>query len=138
MQDWCRNHGGDLPKHPIDEYTVTAVEAAVADLEEQRRTDQTMLKTSYQAGPVKVYWGFDTEVGKLVAMNRAGEASGMTKTCHVSHLSVHPQYGAWLAFRALIIVPDVEGPAASMAFAAGGAWIRAAGMGRAGICTRVD
>ena len=43
-------------------------------------------------------------------MSRAGEASGQVRTDRSTHLSVHPVYGPWIAFRAFIVYPGIQGP----------------------------
>jgi len=90
FRTWCEERV--LPAAPLDSYVEQAVKAATL---EERETI--------------VYWAHDTAPGKLVAMNRAGSASGQVMTDQ-SHLSVHPEFGPWLAFRALIVIPGVVGP----------------------------
>ena len=92
---WYRTEDDiDRVQNPIETYTSGVLEEALGQHEER----------------YKIYWAQDMEEGKLVAMNRAAEASLQCRTCPRSMLSVHPLYGPWLAFRALVVFPDVDGP----------------------------
>jgi methylmalonic aciduria homocystinuria type C protein len=58
--------------------------------------------------PSVIRWVHDMQP-RPVAVQRIAEAVGLA-CASPSHLSIHPQYGPWLAFRAVLIV-DAEGPA---------------------------
>lgn len=91
FQAWCARCD-KVPQNPVDTYTAEVVCAAVAGMDTR----------------AAMYWAEDTEPDKLIAMNRAGTASGQVFTCPISHLSVHPVFGPWIAYRAFLVFPDVR------------------------------
>ncbi|MEQ8279756.1 MAG: hypothetical protein RMA76_04420 [Deltaproteobacteria bacterium] len=47
---------------------------------------------------------------RRVAMQRLADLSGLAPLSETTHLNVHPEYGPWIALRALVVI-DVDGPA---------------------------
>ena len=55
--------------------------------------------TSYQ-----VFWSSESCANKLVSMQRVASCSGLSYLDSKSHLTIHPVYGSWHSFRAVVIV----------------------------------
>jgi methylmalonic aciduria homocystinuria type C protein len=63
------------------------------------------------AAPPRVYWSHrhydDLEGGGgYVAMQRMAACAGVAYLDHVSHLSIHPTYGPWVALRCCVVFED--------------------------------
>ena len=69
--------------------------------------------SSWKPGQVSAHFAHETADGRLVAMQRLGEASGFAYYFRTAGLSVHKQVGPWFAFRAAIIV-DADPPSLSI------------------------
>ena len=67
-----------------------------------------------------VYWSSDYSADKLVSMQRVASCSGLYYLDTTTHLTVHPKFGAWHSFRAVVIVrleqpqPSEEVPVKSL------------------------
>jgi hypothetical protein len=80
---------------PLDTYTREAMSTATAS-----------------CGTTVATW-YSFEGGeRLVAMQRVAEISGCAFLDHETHLSIHPTFGPWVAWRAVIVL-DMEGVSTS-------------------------
>ena len=78
---------------PLDTYTASVISAAVADLTGGARHD--------------IFWVTDSS--RLVSMQRVALVSGLCYHDAETQLSIHPAFGAWVAFRAVVVL---DAPAA--------------------------
>jgi hypothetical protein len=58
--------------------------------------------------PVQYRWSHDIEPDRLVAMARLASCTGLTYLDPVSHLSIHPEYGPWHSFRAVLLIHGLD------------------------------
>ena len=82
---------------PVDTFVKEAIGASIA-------------RACGTAGPqVEVYWSH--EVGeRLVSMQRVASISGLCYHDKETQLSIHPIFGAWAAFRAVVVFDSPAGP----------------------------
>jgi methylmalonic aciduria homocystinuria type C protein len=59
----------------------------------------------------EVFWADDYNPATLISMQRVAEISGLCYLDHEAHLAIHPTYGSWVSFRAVVAF-DAELPAA--------------------------
>ena len=92
----------DTNEHCLDEYTKFVVQEAIDTL----------------PYPVEVYYAFEEvrTTGRCISVGTAAHVSGLAHYNSTLQRSVHPLYGPWLAFRAVIVftnlIPDLQRPAA--------------------------
>lgn len=84
---WCRVNysNGDLPLHPLDEYCRECIEAAVGTRN------------------CKIFWAAEFCREGLVSMQRVAVASGFAYHDRNTQLTIHPTYGTWKAYRAVVV-----------------------------------
>lgn len=87
---WLRDQPDPDVSNPVDTFVSQVIGTAVSEF----------------AGSVKhdIFWAADFSPERLVDMNRASLVSGM---CHFSDemfLSIHPMFGSWVAFRAVVVL----------------------------------
>jgi methylmalonic aciduria homocystinuria type C protein len=91
---------------------IDALRANPEQLEEEHPLDNFTREVVLSASrPIGAHWDVrwsHEPAPRRVAMQRLADLSGMAHLSP-SHLNVHPRYGPWIAFRAVIIV-DVDGP----------------------------
>lgn len=58
-----------------------------------------------------IFWADDYNPETLISMQRVAEVSALCHLNHEAHLAIHPTYGAWISFRAVLVFDD-ELPAA--------------------------
>lgn len=56
----------------------------------------------------QVYWSSESSADKLVSMQRAASSSGLSYLDSRSHLTIHPVYGTWHSFRAVVVVTSKD------------------------------
>lgn len=98
VKGFCRERAqatGSVPDNPFEDMLGEALDVALSSQELRQHQHRT-------------FWSHRVEEGELIAMSRAAEASGHVKTEPISHLSWHPVYGPWVAFRALVVFPEVS------------------------------
>ena len=89
---WLWRQPEPRPANPLDTYTEAYVGAAVRKfLSVAGAPDQ------------ETFWAADLTPARLVDMNRAARACGLTYFADEIFLSIHPTYGAWVAFRAVLV-----------------------------------
>ena len=54
---------------------------------------------------VSIHFSHDTRPGRLVGMVRCAGATGQLHVCP-EHLAVHPEFGPWIALRAVVVFDD--------------------------------
>ncbi|CAN0351537.1 unnamed protein product [Phaeothamnion confervicola] len=68
-----------------------------------------MYATISPTGARQVHYPYEMAPGRLVAVQRMAVVAGLCFLDPGTHLCVHPVYGPWLAFRAVLLF-DVQGP----------------------------
>lgn len=82
--------------NPIDEYCQEMIEGAV--------------NRSYNPDTRKsIHWTWTSDPALLVSMQRVAEVSGLCFMDKVTHLCVHPVFGTWCGFRAVVVI-DADCP----------------------------
>lgn len=89
---WLRRQAKPRPKDPVDTYTESAISAAAA------RFAAGMCAPAHEA-----FWASDMTPARLVDMNRAARVCALTYFSDEMFLSVHPTFGSWVAFRAVLV-----------------------------------
>ena len=79
-----------LTKDPVDTYAAEAIGRAVGEFA--------------AGGASDTFWSADLSPERLVDMNRAALVSGLCFFSEDLYLSVHPAFGSWVAFRAVIVL----------------------------------
>ena len=50
-----------------------------------------------------IFWSFDTRRDRLISMQRIAAVSGLCYLDEASNMAIHPLFGPWLSFRAVIL-----------------------------------
>ncbi|KAI8815168.1 hypothetical protein BJ742DRAFT_765560 [Cladochytrium replicatum] len=94
--EWGQN------QNPLDTYLMQAVPPAV-----ERATSCHSDHIDMQE--VVFRYAHETAPGRLVAIQRLGEAASIGVVDESSHLCIHPIFGPWFAFRSVILFPMIMG-----------------------------
>lgn len=83
-------------KDPVDTYTEQVLRSAISSFASA---------AARQSEPVAydIFWAADYSPERLVDMNRAAMVSGNSYFSEEMYLSVHPMFGSWVAFRAVVV-----------------------------------
>ena len=86
---WLHDQPDDVA-NPVDTFTSQVIGRAVSEF----------------AGSVKhdIFWASDFSPERLVDMNRASLVSGLCYFSEEMFLSIHPTFGSWVAFRAVVVL----------------------------------
>jgi methylmalonic aciduria homocystinuria type C protein len=90
MLGWLRARGAASVKDPVDTYAAETIERAVSRFAGEAQYD--------------AFWASDMRPERLVDMNRAAKVSACCYFCDEMFLSIHPRFGSWVAFRAVVVV----------------------------------
>ncbi|CAM9147709.1 unnamed protein product, partial [Chrysoparadoxa australica] len=80
--------------HPLNDYVKTKVVTAIEQ--------EVSVTAQYR-------WEHETAPERVVAIQRMGQAAGLAFLDEKTYLSLHPTYGPWIAFRAVVLL-DMEFP----------------------------
>jgi methylmalonic aciduria homocystinuria type C protein len=86
---WLKTKGNSL-KDPVDTFAEEHIKAAVGGFAGACRYD--------------IFWASDMSPERLVDMNRASLVSGLCYFSDEMFLSIHPKFGSWVAFRAVVVI----------------------------------
>jgi hypothetical protein len=92
---WCRvqeNEQGSLPDHPLDTYCEQKIRAA--------------FNNSLQIKKCEFFWSFEYSPEKLVSMQRVAVGAGFAYHDVNTQLTIHPEYGTWTSYRAVVVVSE--------------------------------
>jgi len=81
--------------NPLDNYCQTSIDAILTD----------HFRSPFS---IQVYWSSESCADKLVSMQRAAYCSGLSYLDSKSHLTIHPIYGTWHSFRAVVVVTNKD------------------------------
>lgn len=91
---WLQNEqekDNELLEHPVDTYVHSFIESIIG--------------THFDDGTnYKIFWSDLTSGQQLVSMQHVSSVSGLCYHDKHSHLSIHPEFGPWLAFRAIVVL----------------------------------
>lgn len=87
---WLRKHPNPELSDPVDSYAAEAISKAVMEFAGEAATD--------------IFWAADMSPERLVDMNRASLVSGLCYFSDEMYLSIHPTFGSWVAFRAVVVL----------------------------------
>jgi len=90
---WIRAQPDPTMPDPLDTFISSVINLAVEKL------------TSVHGTRVvhDIFWPWE-KAGRMVSMQRAAVASAMCYHDTESQLAIHPKYGAWVAFRAVVVI----------------------------------
>lgn len=90
-----QGNGGDqgLTAHPLDMYTEECVEEAL-----KASCIHSKVPTHYT-----IFWGHHFQPEKLISLQRVALVSGFAYMDDHTKLTVHPVYGTWKSFRAVVV-----------------------------------
>ena len=87
-------------KDPVDTFSSEVISAAISSF--AAATD------GRPAIAHDMFWASDVSAARLVDMNRAAYVSGVCYFSDEIYLSIHPTFGTWVAFRAVVVL-DIPG-----------------------------
>ena len=90
VKDPVDTYAGEVVRRSLDRYVAAVATAAGA--------------APHPLPAYDVFWAHDMSPARLVDMNRASRVSGMCYFSDEMFLSVHPTFGSWVAFRAVVVV----------------------------------
>lgn len=98
----------DKVSRPLDTYVIRCVEQALHRTRRETLNDLAHHhhQTNSSAAPLlqwRCYWSHVVDKGETVAIQRMAEIANVAALCPTSHLSLHPQYGPWIAWRAAVV-----------------------------------
>lgn len=85
-------------KDPVDTYAAEAIRTAI------ERFTATEGEREGSKPRYEIYWSFDMSPERLVDMNRVSRVSACCYFSDEMFLSIHPTFGSWVAFRAVVVV----------------------------------
>jgi methylmalonic aciduria homocystinuria type C protein len=91
---WLRKElekDNELMEHPVDTYVHSIIEKIIG-----AHFDG---ETNY-----KIFWSDLSSSQQLVSMQRVASVSGLCYHDNHTQLSIHPEFGPWLAFRAVVVL----------------------------------
>lgn len=88
---WLRKQE-PAPNDPLDTYTAKYIGDAA-----------TRFAASCNSSAQDTFWASDMTPARLVDMNRAARVCALTYFSDEMFLSVHPTFGSWVAFRAVLV-----------------------------------
>lgn len=89
---WLQNHEPEVPSNPIDTFCTEAISKVVL----KQRRDCTM----------KIHWASETDPTKLISLQRVASVSAFAYLDNNTHLTVHPEFGTWHSYRAVVVVVE--------------------------------
>ena len=96
-------------KDPVDTYACEAVSAVIehfckAEQAAAAAAPMTDAGTKPRPPAHEIFWAADMSPERLVDMNRVSRVAGACYFSDEMFLSIHPTFGAWVAFRAVVVV----------------------------------
>jgi cyanocobalamin reductase (cyanide-eliminating) / alkylcobalamin dealkylase len=90
------NDDDEYSKNPLDTYVKESIEETVSKY----------FQCCCQSSKYRIYWESCYDIDNLVSMQRVAVVSGLSYFDNESMLCVHPIYGTWHSFRAIIVIDD--------------------------------
>ena len=101
-----------LIEDPLDNYEQKAIEGVVKRVLERRwQQQQVSFPTPATMGcdhNYDIYWSSNFDPAEMVSMGRIASCSGFSYLDPYTHLSVHPEYGTWHSYRAVLVLEKEE------------------------------
>ena len=88
-----------LIEDPLDTYEQTAI--------------RDVVESVCANGRILLYWSSDYDPSRMVSMARVASCTGFSYLDPQTHLSVHPIYGTWHSYRAVLLIPKETSSQAS-------------------------
>jgi hypothetical protein len=88
----------DTIQHPVETYTKDKIMTVL----------NHELETGTTTNKYDVFWSNEHNMDRLVSMQRVASCSGFAYLDEISHLTVHPVYGTWHSFRAVVVIADED------------------------------
>jgi hypothetical protein len=87
-----------VQQHPVDTY----VKDKIVDV----LNKEMGMETGPAATNYEIYWSDEYDMDLLVSMGWVASCSGFAYLDEITHLTVHPVYGTWHSFRAVVVIKD--------------------------------
>eukprot|EP00978_Attheya_sp_CCMP212_P001356 scaffold2848_cov54-Attheya_sp.AAC.1 len=99
-QEQSADHENDkqlfqIPENPLDTYTRESIETILGQVVQNEHKKH---HPSFE-----IFWSDTNSLSRLVSMQRVASVSGFAYTDPLSKLSIHPVYGAWTSYRAVVV-----------------------------------
>jgi hypothetical protein len=91
FKEWYRQ-SSSIPD-PLDTYCRECIESSLC-------------RHQFEDDAVSVFWSAKTQPNKLVSMQRVAMESGFAYHDSTTQLAIHPTYGCWHSYRAVIILQE--------------------------------
>ena len=78
-----------------------------------RECIESCLRKHYAPSCFSIYWSAKTHPNQLISMQRVSMESGLAYHDPTTQLVVHPMYGTWHSYRAVVILKDDSAPQVS-------------------------
>lgn len=91
FKEWYRRQPDSL-QDPLDTYCRESIERCCS--------------AHFDSSSFSIYWSSKTEPDKLVSMQRVAMESGFAYHDPTTQLTIHPLYGPWNSYRAVVILHD--------------------------------
>ena len=89
---------------PLDTYAKESIEKVVEETAARHFVVGDHNETTPGASSsYDIFWSFDTRRDRLISMQRIAAVSGLCHLDEASNMAIHPLFGPWLSFRAVIL-----------------------------------
>jgi hypothetical protein len=93
-----------LIEDPLDTYEQSAIRDVVERVCGWNQKDENKMEDSSSEG--MLYWSSDLDPARMVSMARIASCTGFSYLDPHTHLSVHPTFGTWHSYRAVLLLPE--------------------------------
>lgn len=94
FKNWYKLQQSSKMQDPLDKYCRECIE--------------TCLAKQFDKSSFTVFWSAKTQPGQLVSMQRVAMETGFAYHDSTTQLAIHPTFGAWHAYRAVVILHDAD------------------------------
>ena len=88
---------------PLDTYAKESIGKVVEETAARHFVVGDHNETTPGASSYDIFWSFDTRRDRLISMQRIAAVSGLCYLDEASNMAIHPLFGPWLSFRAVIL-----------------------------------
>ena len=97
--------------NPLDSYIKETIQGVLEGLNRADDDANTSSASSGKWGKYELFWSGPNSY-QLVSMQRVAVASGLAYLDLSTHLAIHPTYGAWASYRAVVVFTSTKDTAA--------------------------
>ena len=92
-----------MKNDPLDTYAKESIGKVVEETAARHFVVGDQNETTPGASSYDIFWSFDTTRDRLISMQRIAAVSGLCHLDEASNMAIHPLFGPWLSFRAVIL-----------------------------------